>query len=65
MKGPHPGSHCDMCVNKTAISASCGGVLEMFDLEHKDDKTLSRGENIDTRDFNLLASSGLAEFKPA
>lgn len=33
----------------------------MFDLVHMDDKTLSRGEYIETRDFNLLASSGLAE----
>lgn len=33
----------------------------MFDLVHMGDKTLSRGEYIETRDFNLLASSGLAE----
>lgn len=33
----------------------------MFDLVHIGDKTLSRGEYIETRDFNLLASSGLAE----
>lgn len=33
----------------------------MFDLVYMDDKTLSRGEYIETKDLNLLASSGLAE----
>lgn len=33
----------------------------MFDLVHMGDKTLSRREYIETRDFNLLASSDLAE----
>lgn len=42
-------------------AASHRGVLEMFDLVHMYDKTLSRGEYIETKDFNLLASSGLAK----
>lgn len=57
-------------VNKPPISCRHSqrwGVSEMFDLVHlhTDDKTLSRGEHIETRDFNLPASSGCAELKPA
>lgn len=46
-------------------AASHGCVFEMVDLVHIDDKTLSRGQYIETRDFNLLPSSGPAELKSA